>query len=576
MRDLLKFHCSFWISWSLALGIFLTSLDWAQEDSFQWMLQEVQKKEGGRIVRNRTIKFELEKIGEELENMMIQLRKTGLQRNAELLDEVLDPEFFGNFYLNDKEKYDKVALKTHIHSFFQQFTDIREAFWKVRLYHQNEAWETKALIQIKVDFRGTLKTGELYSTLASWWVIVTRPEKGSRWKIWRSVLNTWVDGKEANPAFKSVTQSAGLKLFSPPAEELINVVISRKRHESEATHFEYGGIAAGDFNNDHFPDLFIPNAYGRDLLYRNNQDGTFTEVGISVFTDTNAASRAAVFGDIDNDGDQDLFVARSSFPMGRVEPLHRSGNAFFLNENGTFVDRTKEAGLAFVGHSFSSVFFDFDNDGDLDLYVANYANKDTLEDSLDARNGEANLLYENLGNGTFREIGAKAGVNSQGWSFATAVCDYDFDGDMDIYVANDFGINNFYENQGDGTFKDVAPERGVEDRGYGMGSVFVDFNQDSAWDLYVSNMFSNTGKRVLQTQAGLDPKEYEMLTIFTRGNSMFQGIAGQKSFKYVSPELGVHMCGWAWHSDFFDYDADGDEDLLVVNGYITGNSEKDY
>ena len=404
-----------------------------------------------------------------------------------------------------------------------------------------------------------------------------RPDKATPWKICRSIFSSWNEGKEAVPAFKSVTQAVGLKLFSPAAEELINVVVNnRKRHESEATHFEYGGIAAGDFNQDQYPDLFVPNAYGRDLLYQNNQDGTFTEIGSSIFTDPNAASRAAVFGDVDNDGDQDLFIARSGFPLGRVDSGNRSGNAFFLNENGKFVNRTQEANLTFVGHSFSSVFLDYDLDGDLDLYVANYANKETLEDSLDARNGDPNLLYENLGNGTFQEVGEKAGVNSRGWSFATTVCDYDLDGDMDIYVANDFGVNNLYENQGNGTFRDVAQEKDVEDRGYGMGCVFVDYDNDLTWDLYVSNMYSNTGKRVLQTQSGLDPKEYEMLTIFTRGNSMFRGLPGEKTFKYVSPELGINSCGWAWHSDFFDYDADGDEDLLVVNGYITGNSEKDY
>ncbi|MEK7486755.1 MAG: hypothetical protein AABZ60_20725, partial [Planctomycetota bacterium] len=172
MRDLLKFHCSFLILWSLVTGIVLCDRISAQEDSFAWILQETQKREGGRVVRNRTAKFELEKIGEELENMMIQLRKSGLQKNSELIQELLTDDFLGNFYLKEQKQVEKLALKTEIESFFQQFETIREAFWKVKQYYQNEAWENKALIQIKVDFRGTLKTGELYQTLASWWVLV--------------------------------------------------------------------------------------------------------------------------------------------------------------------------------------------------------------------------------------------------------------------------------------------------------------------------------------------------------------------------------------------------------------------
>lgn len=562
----------------LTFGAFIVPEVWtfAEEDSFSWILQESQKIEGGRVLRNRTTKFELERVGEEIEPICIQLRKGGMRKNPEFFLDLFHDNYQGNFFLQDSAHYKREELGPLIQkSLDGSYETVRESFFKLRDFHENQAWELKALVRLKVDLRVVTRNKEYAHILAGWWFLLVRDTYGEPWKIYRSTLSYWNESKENYVSFKPVTQATGLKLFSPPTEEIIKVVSDRKRHESEATHFEYGGIAVGDFNGDHYPDIFIPNAYGRDLLYKNNQNSTFTEIGEPFFKDKNAASRGAVFADVDNDGDQDLFITRSGFPFGRLEREKRAGNAFYRNENGIFVNRTKEAGLEFVGHSFTPIFFDYDNDGDLDLYIGNYANKDTLEDSLDARNGEPNLLYENLGNGTFKNVAEEAGVAGNGWSFAVAVCDYNLDGHMDIYVANDFGVNNLYENLGNKTFKEISVEKGVEDRGYGMGVTFGDFNNDQRWDIYISSMYSNTGKRVLSTQADLDSKSYEMLNIFTRGNSLFMGLP-ENQFKYVGAEYGVNSCGWAWHADFFDYDSDGDEDLLVANGYITGNSEKDY
>lgn len=543
----------------------------------EWLLQELSKLPGGQKVRNRATDFPVETISEEIKTQFITLRKGGLESDPELIASLLTSDFQGSFYSSNPALLSVPDCKLQMAEFFQKFERIREAFAKLNDFYEYEAWEHKALIDMKLDFRAVLKDKSLYSAQGNWWAIAIRASTRDPWRIHRSSLNSWKEESQNIPYFKSVTEATGLKLFSPEEREIMGFVEMNTRTQAEATHLEYGGILAGDYDNDGFPDLFIPNAYGRDLLYRNNQNGTFTEVGRDFFKDYHSASRGGVFGDIDNDGDLDLFVTRSGFPLGRGEAPEtpRSGNAFFLNENGKFVDRTQEAGLYYKGHSFTPTFFDYDKDGDLDLYVANYANKENLLDSADARNGEPNLLYENQGNGRFIEVAQKAGVAGNGWSFAVAVCDYNFDGHLDLYVANDFGVNVFYQNQGNKTFKEIALEKGIQDRGYGMGSVFADFNNDRSWDLYVSNMHSKTGERVLRTQQKIAPETFELLMLFARGNSLFQGTADGK-FLYKSTDYGVHKCGWAWHADFFDYNADGFEDLFVLNGYVTGHSERDY
>ena len=160
-------------------------------------------------------------------------------------------------------------------------------------------------------------------------------------------------------------------------------------------------------------------------------------------------------------------------------------------------------------------------------------------------------------------------TNNRKWSFAASWEDFDMDGDPDLYVANDYGRNNLYRNDG-GTFKDVAAELGVEDSASGMSVSWADFDLDGRQDLYVSNMFSAAGSRItsqkkFKPDANLETRE--RFQRFTRGNTLFRNT--EKGFIDTSESAGVMMGRWAWGSRFIDLNNDGWQDLVVANGYLS-------
>jgi hypothetical protein len=164
-------------------------------------------------------------------------------------------------------------------------------------------------------------------------------------------------------------------------------------------------------------------------------------------------------------------------------------------------------------------------------------------------------------------------VDDRRWSYAAAFADLDGDGRLDLYVANDFGENALFINQG-GRFADQAAERGVLDPGYGMGVSFGDYNNDGLLDLHVTNMSSTAGNRILsRLLPNSGPKDNVLLKL-AAGNSLYQN-RGEGFFRDVTAEAGPFSAGWAWGGGFLDFDNDGWEDLFSPNGFISGKSMKD-
>jgi hypothetical protein len=226
--------------------------------------------------------------------------------------------------------------------------------------------------------------------------------------------------------------------------------------------YDHGaGVAVGDFDGDGRDDIYFCNQLGKNALYRNNGDGTFTDMteraGVAL---GDRVCVGATFADYDNSGRQSLFVTST-----------RGGNVLFKNlGDGTFRDVTKEAKLEHVGHSQAAVFFDFDNDGRLDLFVTNtaewttdnfdkvnryWSGKERFED-VAASKIEHNILYRNNGDGTFTDVTEKAGLKGLGWAGDAVAVDYDGDGFLDLFVGNMFGRCQLYRNNGDGTFTDIT------------------------------------------------------------------------------------------------------------------------
>ncbi len=333
----------------------------------------------------------------------------------------------------------------------------------------------------------------------------------------------------------------------------------------ETDSFGHQGVAIGDVNGDGLDDLYLCQMAGLpNRLFVQNSDGTAADASRASGADWLDATNTALLVDLDNDGDQDLVLS--------TEP------SLIILENdgrGAFTLRASHPEARDVTVLTAA---DHDQDGDLDIFAGAYA-AEKYDDQFpfpmpyhDANNGRPNVFLRNEGGWRFTDATEETGlnVNNTRYTFAAAWEDYDNDGDQDLYVANDFGRNNLYRNDG-GRFTDVAAQAGVEDIAAGMSADWSDTNHDGWMDLYVGNMFSAAGSRVTY-QRRFKPDVPETTKSYfrrhARGNSLFENM-GDGSFTDVSEEAAVTMGRWAWGSKFFDLNNDGWDDIVVTNGYFT-------
>ena len=345
------------------------------------------------------------------------------------------------------------------------------------------------------------------------------------------------------------------------------------RHINGATPEKYmpetmgSGCLFFDYNDDGWIDIFLVNggslvnsklaASSHSALYRNNGDGTFSEVTQQAGVKNQGYGMGACAADYDNDGRKDLYLTN----FGSNVLYHNNGDE-------TFSDVTDKAGVGFSSWGSSCAFADINNDGYLDLFVVNYVdfglsnNKfcGSLVEGLrsychpNVYRGLPNVLYRNNGDGTFTDITQQAGVFTRaGKGLGIAFGDYDNDGWADIYVANDSVPNFLYRNLGNGTFSEVGLSTGVavDENGLpkaGMGTDWGDFDNDGLLDIYVTNLNSETNTLYRNNGGGL----------FT--DVTWQAGLGEPTLPFVG-----------FGTAFLDYDNDGHLDLVVANGHILDN-----
>mgnify|MGYP002840829826 FL=1 len=334
------------------------------------------------------------------------------------------------------------------------------------------------------------------------------------------------------------------------------------------------GVSVADVNGDGLDDFYIAQPGGLpNRLYIRNSKGGFEDWSKKSSINFLDSSHANLFFDIDNDGDQDLV-------SGVYEGIVIMENV----GNGNF---SKRASLLLPSAvPYSIVAADYDKDGDLDFYVCCYNRRmGSKEHHLfarpvpyhDANNGGQNVLFRNDENWSFKNVTLLEGLdqNNRKFSYAASWEDYDNDGDMDLYVANDFGRNNLYQNDSDkneGTrFKDVSEDVGVVDVGPGMSVSWGDYDNDGFPDLYVANMFSSAGHRITSQDRfhkSADKDTREQYIRHARGNSLYRNL-GNGHFEDRSVLSGISVGRWAWASRFEDIDGDGFQDVYVANGFIT-------
>jgi len=332
--------------------------------------------------------------------------------------------------------------------------------------------------------------------------------------------------------------------------------------------FVYHGAAAGDINGDGFIDV-VATGISNNFVYLNQGNGTFKDVAWEVgFPATPHDVTAPLLVDYDNDGDLDLFLSAVGTQMLFKNELMEKGEL-------SFVDVSLETGVAVPAVGFGATAGDVNQDGWPDLYVTSYNRYGRLMPNSwhQATNGTANLLFINQGNGTFRESAKSWGVDDGRWSYAAQFVDLNHDGRQDLYVVNDFGENALYMNLGN-RFEDRAEFSGILDPGNGMGVSFGDYNNDGQLDLYVTNMSSTAGNRILGRLFPLSDGDDSVLRKLAAGSTLFRG-GSDGTFTDVTQQMGPFQAGWAWGGVFIDFDNDGWQDLYSPNGFISGKSMKD-
>ena len=329
-----------------------------------------------------------------------------------------------------------------------------------------------------------------------------------------------------------------------------------------------GGAAAGDVNGDGYPDLFVTRLDAPDLLFLNDRSGAFVDASRSAGFDQSLPTNGAALGDIDNDGDLDVYV--TSVGEKRHFLYINDGTGGFseegLSRNAAISTDQKHLGM-------STALGDYDRDGYLDLHVTEWGNINYEPSQLYSH---ARVLH-NVGPkqpGYFTDTTLKSGVflddyggytpreSRDGvWTFTSTFADFDRDGHPDLAIVGDFHTSRLYWNNGDGTFRlapgpDTLNPSGIGTDENGMGSAIADFNGDGLLDWFVTSIFDPA-----------DPCQEHRCNWNASGNRLYLN-NGDRTFTDVTDATGVRDGGWGWGAAFFDYDNDGDQDLAMTNGMI--------
>ncbi|THU42018.1 RNA-binding protein [Niastella caeni] len=405
--------------------------------------------------------------------------------------------------------------------------------------------------------------------------------------IYTSVLTSFAQG----PLFELLTpKQTNLQFINRISEtENLNVLA-----------YEYfyngGGVAVGDINNDGLEDIFLVSNMGENKLFQNTGNLQFKDItkdaGKELAGRPGSWKTGVTMADVNGDGWLDIYVCYS----GKVSDDARRNQLFINQGNATFKEEAAAYGVNDKSYGTQAAFFDYDNDGDLDLFLLNHSTKkiDNMElaryrDEVDELAG--NKLYENQNN-HFVDVSKKAGLRQNPLTFGLgiAIADINKDGWQDVYVTNDYNEPDYlYINNGNGTFTNEADKSLRYLSQFSMGVDIADFNNDALPDIITLDMLpeDNRRQKLLQLQEnyesfalmvnqGLNPQYMRNMLHLNNGITPVPGGKGEATFSEIGQLAGVSNTDWSWCPLLADYDNDGYKDLFVTNGYLRDYTNKDF
>ncbi len=377
--------------------------------------------------------------------------------------------------------------------------------------------------------------------------------------------------------------------------EFINKVIANDSLNVMSFEYIYNGAGVGiaDLNNDNLQDIVFIGNQVPPKIYINNGNFKFTDISQNFKGLDNGNWYSGVaFVDINNDGLKDIYLTCTAYPE-----AERRKNKFYINQgldkngNPSFKEMAESYGIADDSYTVHAGFFDYDRDGDLDLYLLNNWVNDRLAASYrkKVKNGTAvsnDDLYRNNGDGTFTNVTIDAGIVIEGFGLGLAMGDVNKDGYPDIYISNDYISNDLlYINQRDGTFKNEIAKYMSYQTKSSMGNDMADINNDGNPDMFTLDMMPEYYYKKKQTINGFSYIYYINDAKFGYEHQFLRNMLHQHNgfinnemlpYSEVGQMMGIYQTNWSWSPLFADFDNDGDKDLLITNGYPRDMTDKDW
>ncbi|WP_290795974.1 VCBS repeat-containing protein [Flavihumibacter sp. UBA7668] len=400
--------------------------------------------------------------------------------------------------------------------------------------------------------------------------------------------------------FLSACGNRDTLLFTKLDADETGILFSNYLKESETANvlqysyfYNGGGVAVGDINNDGLVDVLFTGNMVSNKLYLNKTDTSLNNPAIRFEDITSGSGIAAAQGwctgavmvDINNDGLLDIYICRSA----DIQAQKRT-NLLYINEgNLKFSEQAEKYGLADNGYSSQAAFFDFDRDGDLDMFLVNHSLQEYANEGLEnpairkKKQPEfSSKLYRN-DNGVFSDISEEAGIYTNVLSFGLgiAIADFNKDGWPDLYVSNDFNEPDYYFiNNADGTFSEKLSASMDEISLYSMGSDAADYNNDGLVDLITLDMLQDDAPAQKMHTGAENFDKYQLLhkagLYYQTSRNMLHTNNGDGTFSETGQFAGLSATDWSWASLFCDFDNDGFKDLLITNGYAKDYTDMDF